>query len=295
MKLVTVSHEGREKLGLAQQEEIISLESLGLTFADMNELIEMISDDQLEQLHRAAAAGQGEVLHGGKLCAPIPRPKQDVLCLGINYLEHARESARYANEKMEERKQAVYFSKRVNEATPHEGGIDAHEDMLQDLDYECELAAVIRSDCYKLDRNEVRSHIFGYTILNDVSARVIQHAHKQWYFGKSLDSFCCMGPALVTADELTWPLEIDLETRVNGQRRQQANTRMMIFSLEDVIVELSQGMTLKSGTVIATGTPSGVAMGMEHPKYLKIGDVVECRIEGLGMLRNTVVPTKKKA
>ena len=136
---------------------------------------------------------------------------------------------------------------------------------------------------------DAADYIFGYMVLNDVSARDLQTGHKQWYFGKSLDGFTPMGPVLVTADEIAWPPALEITCRVNGELRQKSNTSLLITSIGAVIEELSAGMTLLPGTIIATGTPSGVGMGFDPPKFLQSGDVVECAIEGIGVLRSTVV------
>ena len=134
----------------------------------------------------------------------------------------------------------------------------------------------------------MRDYIFGYTIINDVSARTIQNRHKQWYFGKSLDGFLPMGPCILTADAIPYPPKVSIRSRVNGELRQNSNTELLIFGIDHIVSELSQGMTLKPGTIIATGTPAGVGLGFDPPQFLKPGDQVECIIEGLGSLVNTV-------
>ena len=134
----------------------------------------------------------------------------------------------------------------------------------------------------------MKNYIFGYTVINDVSARTLQTRHKQWYFGKSLDGFLPMGPCIVTAEELPYPPRLSIQSRVNGELRQDSSTELMIFDIDHVVSELSAGMTLKAGTIIATGTPAGVGMGFDPPRFLKPGDVVECSIEGIGTLVNRV-------
>ena len=173
---------------------------------------------------------------------------------------------------------------------PDGGFIEAHTDLVKKLDYECELAVVLGRDVKDMPAGQTRDYVFGYTILNDVSARDVQTAHKQWYFGKSLDDFTPMGPCILSADEVGAMPELDIRCYVNGEKRQDSNTRMMIFDIPYIIEELSTGMTLKAGTVIATGTPSGVALGMapEVQKYLKSGDVVRCEIDRIGVLENTI-------
>ena len=224
------------------------------------------------------------------LQSPIPSPAQDVVCLGINYMAHSDEAEKYSADAFSTQHQdAIYFSKRVSRAVPDGGFIEAHTDLVQKLDYECELAVVLGKDAKDVPAGQTKDYVFGYTILNDVSARDVQTAHKQWYFGKSLDGFTPMGPCIVTADEFdAYPPALPIRSRVNGELRQDSNTKLQIFDIDHVIHELSQGMTLKAGTIIATSTPAGVGMGMEPPCFLKPGDEVRCEIEGIGTLTNTV-------
>lgn len=159
---------------------------------------------------------------------------------------------------------------------------------MDSLDYEAELAFIIGKDAKNVAPEQARDYIFGYTIMNDVSARTIQNRHKQWYFGKSLDGFTPMGPCVVTTESLPYPPHLKIQSYVNGELRQDSNTELLIFGIDHIVSELSQGMTLKAGTIISTGTPAGVGMGFQPPKYLKAGDVVECVIEGIGRLANPV-------
>ena len=224
-----------------------------------------------------------------KLLSPIPRPQQDVLCLGINYTAHAEEAERFSKESFGgERPYPIFFSKRVCYSQGTDAPIPAYTGLVDSLDYECELGVVIGKDAKNVKREDVQDYIFGYTIVNDVSARNLQTRHKQWYFGKSLDGFTPMGPCIVSADEFAFPPKQMIACRVNGEVRQDSSTGNLITGIVDIIAMLSEGMTLKAGTVIATGTPAGVGMGMKPPTFLKPGDVVECEIEGIGVLRNCV-------
>jgi len=224
-----------------------------------------------------------------KILSPIPHPRQDVICLGINYADHAEEAARFSKEAFGgERPYPIFFSKRAASTTGTGDIIPAYEGLVDSLDYECELGVIIGKDALNVRAEDAEDYIFGYTVINDVSARNLQTRHKQWYFGKSLDGFTPMGPCIVTKDEFEFPPRLDIKCRVNGETRQDSNTECMITGIGQIIEILSEGMTLSAGTVIATGTPSGVAMGMEKPEFLKKGDVVECEIEGIGILRNTV-------
>ena len=286
MKLVTFLHGGAERVGVLTADE---QGVLPLPFADMTALIE--TPAQLLQDAVAAAAEAQAVIpvNSVTLCAPIPRPRQDVICLGINYKAHAEEAQRYSAESFtKERPIPIYFSKRVTEAVAPEGFIESHPGLVERLDYEAELAVIIGKTARNVSVADAADYIFGYTVLNDVSARVLQTSHKQWYFGKSLDGFTPMGPCITTADEIAFPPVLGISARVNGELRQDSTTDLLITGIADIIAELSSGMTLLPGTVIATGTPSGVGMGFDPPRFLQPGDVVECSIEGIGTLRNTV-------
>ena len=168
-------------------------------------------------------------------------------------------------------------------------GIPSHRDIVEDLDYEAELAVIIGKEASHVKPEDVKDYIFGYTVINDVSARTLQNRHKQWYFGKSLDGFLPMGPCIATVDSIPYPPKLVIQSRVNGELRQDSNTELLIFGIDHVVSELSQGMTLKPGTIIATGTPAGVGMGFDPPRFLKPGDVVECSVEGIGTIKNTVL------
>ncbi|MCR4804428.1 MAG: fumarylacetoacetate hydrolase family protein, partial [Clostridia bacterium] len=198
------------------------------------------------------------------------------------------ESNKAGHVELSQKGKTVYFSKRVDEAVPHGGVIPSHRDLCDRLDYEVELGVVLGREAKRTSREEALACVFGYTIINDVSARNVQEAHKQWYFGKSLDGFCPMGPCIVTAAEFGDPKGHALCSIINGELRQNSNTELMMQDVPGLIAELSAGITLKAGTVIATGTPAGVAMGMNPPQWLQPGDTVECRIEGIGSLINTI-------
>ena len=258
-------------------------------FSDVGELIEYFKFDTISNLDRIRKSEEKFNIEDVKILAPIPFPKQDIICLGINYMAHAEESARYKKEDFGgKREYAVYFSKRVNEAIGDGDYIDGHFDIVDSLDYEAELGVIIGKDCKDVSKNDAFSYVLGYTVINDVSARNLQTQHKQWYFGKSLDGFTPMGPCIVTADEIGNPPVLDICSRVNGEVRQKSRTDLFIFDVPHVISELSKGMTLKAGTIISMGTPAGVGMGFVPPKFLKSGDVVECEIENIGFIKNIV-------
>lgn len=296
MRLVTYEIEHKSGLGVISRDGrwIYPLASLDMDYKTMQDLIENISDSEKQLLEYASGQDPYKIRGAApidevRLQAPIPYPRQDVICLGINYMAHAEESARYKKEEFGgERPYAIYFSKRVNKATAPGEGIPSHKNIVNDLDYEAELAVIIGKRAANVPAEEVRDHIFGYTIINDVSARTLQTRHKQWYFGKSLDGFLPMGPCIATVNSLPYPPKVQVQSRVNGELRQDSNTDLLIFGIDHIVSELSQGMTLKPGTVIATGTPAGVGMGFDPPRFLKPGDVVECSIEGIGSITNTV-------
>ena len=282
MKLVTYLQNGKEAVGVLSVDGSVVRP---LPFADMNTLIEA----PREQLLAAAEAAKDALpLSAVTLLAPIPRPRQDIICLGMNYRDHLTEAANYDSAFAKERPVTVYFSKRVSQAVAPEGFIERHADLTNRLDYENELAVIIGKSAKNVKAADAADYIFGYTIVNDVSAREVQTSHKQFYFGKSLDGFTPMGPCITTADEIAFPPALTLTTLVNGELRQNSNTSLLLNSIAEIIEELSSGMTLLPGTIIATGTPAGVGMGFETPKFLASGDVVACTIEGIGTLRNTV-------
>lgn len=286
MKLVTYRLSGAEHVGALTAD---GKGVLPLPAADMNTLIETMTPADLRSAAAAAERGGAVPLSDVELLAPIPRPRQDILCLGMNYKDHADEAAQYNAEAFtKEKPVAVYFSKRVSQAVAPEGDIERHADLVERLDYEVELGVILGKAARNVKAEEAGDYIFGYTVLNDVSARDVQTSHKQWYFGKSLDGFTPMGPCIVTADEIAFPPALDISSTVNGEPRQHSNTRLFLTGIPALLEELTAGMTLLPGTIIATGTPAGVGMGFDPPKFLQSGDVVECTIQGIGTIRNTV-------
>lgn len=265
-----------------------------LNYEDMNDLVCSMGEAERSSLElmgqnrdtlRDAAVNLADI----KLCAPIVHPRQDVICLGINYDAHAQEAGRFSAEAFGgERPYTIYFSKRVSQATGYGDVIPAYKGLVDSLDYEAELGVVLGKDVKNVSAEEALQAVFGYLIINDVSARNLQTRHKQWYRGKSLDGFTPMGPCLVTADEIEDVQNLDIRCYVNNELRQSSNTRYMIQTVAGAIAELSEGMTLQAGTIIATGTPAGVGMGMQPPAFLQSGDQVICEIEKIGRLINTV-------
>lgn len=293
MKLYTYRRtaDGADQIGVGYAAEpgvLYPIERFGLSFADMNALVCSITPEQLDILRRKPEGAQPLALSSLVARAPIPHPMQDVLCLGINYRAHHEEAGRFNKDAFGDRPKAIYFSKRVNEATADGDPIPRYENLVDSLDYETELGVILGRDARQVKPEDAEKYIFGYTIINDVSARNLQTGHKQWYFGKSLDGFTPMGPCILTADEVAFPPELSVRCHVNGEKRQDGNTRSFIATITDILCELSQGMTLKAGTIIATGTPAGVGMGMQPPCFLQTGDEIVCEIEKIGTLTNIV-------
>ena len=275
MKLITFQYHGEELVGAVTPDGIAPLRS----FPSMLDLIRHGGTKTLPEERIPA--------EDIRLLAPIPRPEQDIICLGMNFSDHTEEAARF-HPTMVRENYAVYFSKRVHEAVPDGGVIEGHFDVTQKLDYEAEVAFIVGRDARGVSINDAPGYVFGYTLINDVSAREVQTRHKQFYLGKSFDGFTPMGPCIVTADEIPFPPRLDLQCRVNGILRQNGNTAQWIFGIGHVLAELSAAMTLRAGTIISMGTPSGVGMGFDPPRFLRSGEVVECRADGIGTLTNTV-------
>jgi 2-keto-4-pentenoate hydratase/2-oxohepta-3-ene-1,7-dioic acid hydratase in catechol pathway len=233
----------------------------------------------------AAAVHDGAEVHWH---APIPRPTKNILCLGLNYFSHVVETAKPLDKAPKRPEVPIFFTKAPTTANGPFDAIAWDRAITEQLDYEAELGVIVGVGGKNLTRARALEHVFGYTVINDVSARDVQFRHKQWFKGKSLDGFCPMGPVVVTADEFGDPQQKRITLRVNGETRQDATTADMIFPVDVTLEYLSQGMTLEPGDIIATGTPDGVGLGRVPPLYLQHGDVVETEIEGIGTLRNRV-------
>lgn len=218
------------------------------------------------------------------LLAPIPRPKKNIFCVGKNYAEHAIEMG----SKDDIPEHIIVFTKAPTTVIGPNERVLHHRDMTEQLDYEGELAVVIGKKGKNINREDALNYVFGYTIINDVTARDLQSKHKQYFIGKSLDTTCPMGPWIVHASALGNPNSLNIETRINHEIRQQSNTNNFIFPVEEIISVLSQGMTLEPGDIIATGTPSGVGKGFKPPRFLKAGDEMAVTIEKIGTLINHI-------
>ncbi|MFG3323539.1 fumarylacetoacetate hydrolase family protein [Streptomyces sp. NPDC048171] len=229
---------------------------------------------------------------GWKLLAPLV-PDRNIFCVGRNYADHAAEFARsgfdatHSADGAEVPDKPVIFTKPAHSVIGPGQEIDPHTDITSALDYEGEIGIVISKPGYRIPRADALDYVWGYTLINDVTARDMQRDHKQWFLGKSLDTFCPMGPWVTTADEVD-PDKITLQTFVNNELRQDSDTSRLIFDIPAIIETLSAGITLQPGDVIATGTPQGVGIGFNPPRYLQPGDEVVIKASGLGALRNTI-------
>ena len=244
-------------------------------------------------MRQALQSGMGRLpLSAVKLLAPIPKPVRNILCVGKNYPEHVKEVqsvvASASDNKGVAPKQPIIFTKATSSVIGPGDNIPAWLDDTASVDYEGELAVVIGPGGRGITRDKAMQHIYGYTIVNDVTSRRIQKQHQQWFLGKSLDGFCPMGPCLATRDEIADVSALRVQTHVNGELRQDGYVREMIFDISTLIETLSKCMTLETGDIIATGTPAGVGMGFKPPKFLNKGDRVSVTIEPIGTLENGV-------
>lgn len=285
MKLLTFEYEGRVAIGSLRDDHIIDLSMIA---PDMVSLIDMGSDGLTQARHVMAATGAGIPLADARLLAPIHTPRRHVMCVGKNYAEHTRESYEARGERIETIEYPVIFTKATTCINGPYDDIPFDAAVSEQIDYEAELAVIIGRRIKNAGREEALAVVFGYTVLNDVTARDLQTLHKQFFKGKSLDGSCPMGPWIVTADAVPDPYALRITCRVNGELRQDSAGETMTFDIPAIIGHLSRGMTLLPGDIIATGTPSGVGFAMKPPVFLRPGDVVECAIEEIGAIRNQI-------
>jgi 2-keto-4-pentenoate hydratase/2-oxohepta-3-ene-1,7-dioic acid hydratase in catechol pathway len=241
---------------------------------------------------RLAEARDLPVVDDARLRAPLASPRRDLFAVGKNYREHVSEFGRSGYDTPHRAEdlpdKPIVFSKATTSVTGPFDDIEAHASVTAELDYEAELAVIIGPGGRGISREQAMRHVWGYTIVDDVTARDVQRDHKQWLLGKSLDTHAPMGPWAVTADEIDDLAALEVSSTVNGEPRQKAPVADLIFDVPELIRVISAGITLLPGDVIATGTPAGVGIGFDPPRFLRPGDVVECAITGLGALRNTV-------
>jgi 2-keto-4-pentenoate hydratase/2-oxohepta-3-ene-1,7-dioic acid hydratase in catechol pathway len=293
MKLVTFSTGPDERVGVVDVERGVVADATALLpeGAGLLEVIERWDElgPVLAGEHAVAAEHRLEQV---RLLAPIPRPRRDVFCVGKNYRDHVLEFGRSGYDQPDRSQDMpdhpVVFSKATTSVTGPFDDIEPHHDVTAELDYEAELGVIIGRGGRGITRGQALEHVWGYTIIDDFTARDLQRKHKQWLIGKSLDTHCPMGPYAVSADEISDLTALVVESHVNGQRRQSAPVKDLIFDIPDLIATISAGITLLPGDLIATGTPAGVGIGFDPPRFMVSGDVIEVSITGLGAQRNRV-------
>jgi 2-keto-4-pentenoate hydratase/2-oxohepta-3-ene-1,7-dioic acid hydratase in catechol pathway len=299
MRFATAQYEGERFVGLLtmdhtkiiplkKAEELAFTESLipqtmieciemGSVFLERaKEVAEWVKENNKEEMILS--------LEAVTLEAPIPRPRKNIFCIGKNYVEHALELG--GKEDIPEH--LMVFTKAPTTVIGTNEHVLSHQEITAQMDYEGELAVIIGKKGKQIKRDEAFDYIFGYTIINDITARDLQSRHKQFFIGKSLDTTCPMGPWIVHKSAIENPNQLQIRTRVNGELRQNSSTEKFIFPIEEIITVLSKGMTLEPGDIIATGTPAGVGKGFHPPRFLKSGDEIEIIIEKIGTLRNQI-------
>ena len=312
MRLVTFSRKNEQRLGLmGPQEQIIDLAEVSRRYLkggnppflkSMQAFIEAggkavqiarkaekyVSGKNTEELKKLASVGALIRPNQAKIISPIPQPKKNCVMLGINYREHVDEGARARELEIKYPEWPVFFTKPATSVIGHLGKVVNHKCTTK-LDWEVELAVVIGRKGRDIPKDKAYDYVFGYTVCLDMTARELQRQHGQWFKGKSLDTFCPLGPWIVHKSALPDPQQVRLICRVNGEVMQDGNTRDMIFDIPTTIESLSAGMTLEPGDIISTGTPSGVGFARVPPVFLKPSDKVEGEVEGIGTLEVEVV------
>ena len=295
MKLATISNGGRSSVAIIDTAKgwawPLSEAFPGLTDDQASDMVSAI-EHLVGETKAPKLNGGGGSLDQASLRAPIGNPPHNVLCVGKNYNAHAHEFTKSgfdAGAKVEDAipQFPIIFTKPSTSISGPFSDIPLWPGLDQAVDYEAELAVVIGKGGRFIAKEDAFDHVFGYTIVNDVTARDLQKDHKQWFLGKAIDGFGPMGPWIVTKDELDIS-DIKVSCRVNGETRQETSTRDLIFDIPTLIETISRSVTLSPGDVIATGTPAGVGIGFDPPRFLQDGDVVEVEIEGIGTIRNTV-------
>lgn len=304
MKLVTyrINHTP-SRLGFIEEQMIIDAEKLGhvrnsplpdnmLDFIDLgiegvNHAVRLINTSTKEELEECLIP-----LANATLMAPIPKPRKNIFGIGLNYTEHVAESARTLDTSKDLPQEPVIFSKPTTAVTGPETNIIHNQKITKQLDWEVELAVIIGKGGKNITKENAMNHVYGYTVINDISARDCRRAG-QWIVSKGQDTFAPMGPVLVTRDEISDPQNLNLRLTVNGVEKQNSNTKFMLFNISDLVHDLSTVFTLDTGDIIATGTPAGVGAGRNPQEFMWPGDVVEATVEGIGTLRNTVVDSEE--
>lgn len=293
LKFVRFKQEHKVQIGIfADDTNIITLNDIfpDKQFSTMQNVIENLTSKDIDKLFKIINEKTDIVkikTSDIKILAPIDKPRHDILCVGVNYAAHLKEAQdRVVNFHKDEK--AIYFGKRAIKILGSGEKLISRLDIDEALDYEVELAVIIGKTGKDIAPEDAEDYIFGYSVFNDFSSRHLQKDHVQWFKGKSLDTYTAMGPVILYKSALPFPVETDIKCYVNGELRQNSNTRLFLTKIPQIIADLSAGMTLEAGDIIATGTPSGVGMGYKPGKWLKKGDSVVCEIPAIGKLINTI-------
>jgi 2-keto-4-pentenoate hydratase/2-oxohepta-3-ene-1,7-dioic acid hydratase in catechol pathway len=302
MKLVTYrsGSEAAARLGALSADHVVDLQRLGqktcidlpdnmLSFIDLGRRAVGATAEMLATHLEKWPVGTALPVDNVTLLAPIPRPRKNIFGIGLNYVEHIAESSLALDTSANLPDKPVIFSKPPTAVIGTGDAIQHNAKLTQQLDWEVELAVIIGRTARRVSKSEALAHVFGYSVMNDVSARDNRRAG-QWIFSKGQDSYAPFGPCIVTADEIPDPQALELWLSVNGVEKQRSNTRHMLFKVDDLIADISSAITLEPGDIIATGTPSGVGAGRTPQEWMWPGDVIEAGITGIGQIRNPVVP-----
>ena len=299
MKLLTYTfNSDKQQLGVLNNDTIINLERFGQkTGIDFPKTMLDLIDAGLDEVAKINEAIQNAnentiadcslPMKEANILAPIPKPRKNIIGIGLNYTEHIAESARTLDTSNELPKQPIIFSKPPTSVTGTNTAILHSTKLTQQLDWECELAVIVSKKGKYVKKEDAMDYVFGYTVINDISARDCRRSG-QWIVSKGQDTFAPMGPVLVTKDEIENPHDLNLSLTLNGVEKQNSNTKFMLFSIADLIEDLSTVFTIEPGDIIATGTPAGVGAGRNPQEWMRDGDVVEATVEGIGTLVNTV-------
>lgn len=301
MRLVTYRRNVLEsaRLGALVDNMVVDVEYLGmvagidlpndmLDFIDLGPSAVATTTELLNEHKESWPVGIAQPLQNVKLLAPIPRPRKNIFGIGLNYVEHVEESSRSLDTSPDLPKQPVVFTKPPTTVVGPGDAIEHNAKITQQLDWEVELAAIIGTRATRIEEKDALSYVFGYSLMLDMSARDNRRAG-QWVYSKGMDTYAPFGPCIVTADEIPDPQNLDLWLKVNGEIKQQSNTRYMLFNVAHLVADISAGITLEPGDIIATGTPSGVGAGRTPQEWVWPGDVIEAYVEGIGTMRNPVV------
>lgn len=289
MRVASFRNESTVGWGIIDDDRLITNPGSGYP-GDVQQLLDG-EEPPMSVLSRLAgdASARRIALADIELLPPLPRPRKNVICLGLNYAAHVQESLSTKGQAVEIPEHPVVFTKAVTAVTGPHADIPLQATLTQQFDWEAELGVIIGRGGRNIVESDALSHVFGYTVINDLTARDLQRRHKQFFLGKSLDGSCPIGPWIVTADEIGDPQNLDVRCWVNGILKQEGNTRQQLFSVARTVSLLSGIMTLEPGDIISTGTPEGVGFARQPPEFLAVGDVVECEVSGVGRIRNRIV------